>query len=912
MKQPLRYLTLLLIWLGAIALAAAPLPARATPPTSPAVRELCNTTNIAGVESRPTAPTVFSISQPHVITYIMDYHYFNNGARPGTIALRHSDGTRYGPWRATGRTGQGGVLNAVWEVTPNVEIKAGTYTVVDSDSGTWSQNAESGHRGHTLVKGYAATGEDALPFQARVGREPAPPPSPAGSRTTRTGTLTTGAAIDVATRSAAAGGALALDVQTPGHPLDGFRLAVPAGSYRDARTFRVSCAPITGMTFAEVRPASPLITIDNGGGYSRELMRVRIPVAVAADEFAMGFYYDAGSGQLEGLPLLAADAASVTVATRHFSSIFASAVKLAVLDHLIVTGKIDSGFRPGVDDWQFPNEGSYLEPGGHCAGQSLSALWYYVNRPDGPAVTLHDRYDRNGLRPGTPDFWLDDNRSYRLASVVQNAIDWGSWQNQLMTAAAGVSDPLTLRAFAYAMLVTGEPQEAGIFSDTGGHDMIVYRIAENTLYIADPNYPGNNDRRIVYDPARGRFQPYHSAANAREIEAGYDTVYDTIQYAAKSATLDWGVIAAQWRKMKEGTVGNGLFPAYRFAWRDGAGREYDLPDSSTVTQRQLTILPRLANNLRGRAFIFQRAVLKSPGPVVLNPGRNVFGVLVLGQRGKEWTYVDFVPLTIFYSGLTLEPPRLEGEMNREYTFTAKLPGAPAGTRYEWTANGLPQNGSVTEISKFLFTVPGNFVIGVTAFDTGHQNLGSCTAPVVIKPDPPATGNLARLHATRGLRQLAFSGGEHLSLRSPSGEERREGGNFSATHYLLNNDLIPVTWSGTRFTASGRWSAGEGNEMSYTLDASGTVSPDGERLLGVEWTFKRFSGGRLTMEESVAITNFPGGPFGGHTSLAAEITPAQAQACCRVIKSWTSGANTDSYVSSDWARGRKPRLNIDFR
>ncbi|MFA6308899.1 MAG: hypothetical protein WC677_04045 [Clostridia bacterium] len=119
-----------------------------------AEKEIFYNGNGAGVQSNPTSQTKFTIDKAYYITFIMDYHYFNNGVLPGTIALKHSDGTIYGPWQAIGRTGQGGVNNAYWDATPNVQIKAGTYTVVDSNPTTWSQNSQSNNCGMTQVKGY--------------------------------------------------------------------------------------------------------------------------------------------------------------------------------------------------------------------------------------------------------------------------------------------------------------------------------------------------------------------------------------------------------------------------------------------------------------------------------------------------------------------------------------------------------------------------------------------------------------------------------------------------------------------------------------------------------------------------------------------------------------------------------------
>jgi len=115
---------------------------------------LFNNENIDAVQNGPTQPTTFVIANPAVITYVEDYHYFNNGAAPGTISLRHDDGTIYGPWVTRGATGQGGVLNATWITEPMAAVKAGRYTVQDSDPATWSHNAGSGFAGFSLVKGY--------------------------------------------------------------------------------------------------------------------------------------------------------------------------------------------------------------------------------------------------------------------------------------------------------------------------------------------------------------------------------------------------------------------------------------------------------------------------------------------------------------------------------------------------------------------------------------------------------------------------------------------------------------------------------------------------------------------------------------------------------------------------------------
>jgi hypothetical protein len=112
--------------------------------------------NIGGVDNKPTRATTFSISQTRTITKIVDYHW-NNGrgtSQTGSIALRDAQGRTWGPWRTSGTPGQGGVPNAYWTATPNVQLPPGNYTVIDSDPATWAQNSGSQGAGHTRIEGH--------------------------------------------------------------------------------------------------------------------------------------------------------------------------------------------------------------------------------------------------------------------------------------------------------------------------------------------------------------------------------------------------------------------------------------------------------------------------------------------------------------------------------------------------------------------------------------------------------------------------------------------------------------------------------------------------------------------------------------------------------------------------------------
>jgi hypothetical protein len=109
--------------------------------------------NSSIVNNGPTSPTVFTLATAITLSALQTYHWNNgSGKSPlGTLSLSNDNGTVYGPWPVTGYPGQGGVINAYWQANPNIELPAGTYTVIDSDPSTWSQNSGSSGKGIAWV-----------------------------------------------------------------------------------------------------------------------------------------------------------------------------------------------------------------------------------------------------------------------------------------------------------------------------------------------------------------------------------------------------------------------------------------------------------------------------------------------------------------------------------------------------------------------------------------------------------------------------------------------------------------------------------------------------------------------------------------------------------------------------------------
>ncbi|MBN1857236.1 MAG: hypothetical protein JW846_09845 [Dehalococcoidia bacterium] len=469
-----------------------------------------------------------------------------------------------------------------------------------------------------------------------------------------TGTLETGSEIPLVSETLGPSGG-AVTVNKTGDPLDGLEIKVPSGAYSTPKQFDVSSKPVEGHDFGEYfTPATPLIGIENGGDYSEEFMTVTIPVEVPPDHFAMAFYYDESAGTLEGIPSTGMDNHSITIVTRHFCDIIVSIIKGSVLDDLMKSD-IDSHFRPGIDDWQFVNNGSYIAKNGHCAGQCLSALWYFCEQPDGKDLTLNGRYDKNGVKPATPDLWQDDSYGYRLSSAVQGDLAdvWLKFENQFFKGLAGADDELAFKAFAYAIQLTGEPQVIYVYSSAGGgHAMVVYRVHKDNLYISDPNYPGNTERRIRY--SNGQLEPYESGANRAEIDAGNSTSFDQIGYVAKSASVGWPTIAARWSEFKAGTIGDDRFPQYQIDVVIDENNKEPLVDGYESEYDKIEIevnaaFPVVWDIYRNGAKIKRDDNWKYQ----LEDGNNLIGVAIYGDvnnnpEGRKWKYVDFQYFNVQY------------------------------------------------------------------------------------------------------------------------------------------------------------------------------------------------------------------------------------------------------------------------
>jgi hypothetical protein len=532
-------------------------------------------------------------------------------------------------------------------------------------------------------------------LRATGGASPATPGGGAdlpAATTPLAGTITPGEEQPVGSETSDPGSTVTLNAPEDG-PVPGLELRIPAGAYAAPVEFKVSASPVTVTGYGGMVTAlSDLITVDNGGAYAASPMTVTIPVTIPAGMFAMGFFRH-DDGTLEAMPLVDETPTEVTVATRHFSSFLVLAVAEAALPE-----NIGTGFRAGEDDFQAPNYGSYAAPYGACAGQSIGAIWYFLERKANGAPDLWGLTDNLG-RGGTIPFWRDDRSEYRLTSSIQRAIDWTSLSSRLMIAVTDTdSDRLQWDAFRYAMLVTGHPQLVGL-SETGqpgGHAIVSYAATPTGLWVADPNHPGKL-RNIAWNAKAGRFDPYASGPTAADSEH----FYDIIGLEAETAFIDWAAVGALWAATDAGTIGDDRFPLVPVMVKVTAadGTKSDEPLRSgpiPTTQPLLGIRSVKGATLRVTFYNGTEPILTVDAdrlkPIRLGYGINDLGAYVESKFNDKWRFVDFQRFELVAPAPSGTPTIAPSTPAPEPTFdcSEKPDGGIAGIEWSLHCEGIGQ------------------------------------------------------------------------------------------------------------------------------------------------------------------------------------------------------------------------------
>lgn len=130
--------------------------------------------NRDAVGNGPSTLPLLTITSAWLITDIQHYHWnFGQGQDPAAVSGRISirelvSGHLVGSWAAA--SAALGVRNTYWSATPNVVLQPGSYTIADSDPGTWS---------YSTSQYFSGSGQDWAPGTgfAQVTALPVPEPA---------------------------------------------------------------------------------------------------------------------------------------------------------------------------------------------------------------------------------------------------------------------------------------------------------------------------------------------------------------------------------------------------------------------------------------------------------------------------------------------------------------------------------------------------------------------------------------------------------------------------------------------------------------------------------------------------------------------------------------------------------------
>lgn len=478
---------------------------------------------------------------------------------------------------------------------------------------------------------------------------------------------------------------------------------IPENAYEEPVNFTITVEPFDPIEVPDMfNPITPLIVFDNGHIFSEQTLEVSIPIDIdPIVEFAMAFFYDDVTDTYEAIPTKSISRNEITIFTHHFSKIVVSSILYETIrqDMIANPWSYDTGFTPGVDDWSFDNYGSEIEPGGHCAGQALTMMWYYTEKKiKEQEPSLHTAFDND-----TTDFWYDDVDAYKFASVIQNRIKFASEERFFYFETLKQPDIERFYSFAYAIKITKRPQYIGIYhlnsknKIAGGHAMSVYKIEyyinEFQLYVADPNFSGDDQRYIPFSLDNG-FGIYGSGDNAQDLTEDNLTIYTEFAYYAESAIIDYNVIKEEYQNMIDGTIGNDKFTSYTYEYLsshvDGVPTWTPLTDELTYQDIQSAtfnaneiVIRTIASNKETAITYFQgfesldEPIMVNENGInisvfTLNDGENILGIftqniyeLVIDDKTYyPLKYSSYKEVKITFAKKTIE--ELEADLVGQY------------------------------------------------------------------------------------------------------------------------------------------------------------------------------------------------------------------------------------------------------
>jgi hypothetical protein len=283
-----------------------------------------------------------------------------------------------------------------------------------------------------------------------------------------------------------------------------------------------------------------------------------------------------------------------------------------------------------------------------------------------------------------------------------------------------------------------------------------------------------------------------------------------------------------------------------------------------------------------------------------------------------------IPTTV-----SIDPPTLDGEPNKDYTFTAKTDNPPSGAQYVWSLDGKQVQSGQNNTFGTKFAKAGGYTIGVKLSDGSGKELGTATASVNIPSNTPtstSSGNnsstapsaqsdttknhMDMLHGMSSI-SVGISGKHTYKVwAAPNNNATR----ISQKIYFPENELeihsMPITWNGTSF--SGTYTIGTTTSWLYRLyKVSGSVSDDGSNLISLSHSFVSTESGTYQYDDRTVKISLSGGiPIWGpdgtsfNTIKGASVSKYVSSISDIYNNYYTGGEKKDhyEYASTDWSDG----------
>lgn len=576
--------------------------------------------------------------------------------------------------------------------------------------------------------------------------------------------------VQISDQVVGAGGGV-ITVTKPGDPLNGTTLTIPNGAYAGSAEWKVSSEAIQAApTIPGVRIIAPPLTIQTDAGYAAKPLTLRIPVTLPADSFATVFFYRPSTGKYEVLPVVASDAQSITVATRHFSGQFqalrtplggmASAIGgpddpalLKILlgaqsATLLNQGPISGLYQGPFDDWEFPQYGSYITPDGHLSGFALSTLYYWRNIYVGQnAPRLFGRYDKG-------PFWADNDLGYRIAALAEGDAAWPAVRG-IIDGMSPPPAPPQLFGVATALFVTHEPQLVALSGPAGTVLMLAVTASLQGMTLADPNNPGST---VTMPFSNGSFQPVQVAL----IAGGPLVTFTSLRFIGSSAMINLAPLGARFTTLPNGPVGTTEFPGHQLQYFDEDLQQWtNLPASTTTLTLSWSSIQMRAfcaacertipgtSNLTAldiyNGTAQQLATDRTAGQVTFTvpAGTGRIGVHILGGRASSgstlWRHLDFRYVTINATSFFITPNPGNTQVGASLTLTAKNQAQSATHyKYDWDfGDGQVLSVNSDSTVSHIWLSSGTFPVKVTIKDlTTGVTVGRATGTVAVDVPVP--------------------------------------------------------------------------------------------------------------------------------------------------------------------------------